>query len=110
MPHRSWGQPKEEITMRKTLMAALGTTGALLLAAPAWAGGGHGHGHGHGHWKHGHGHGHGHHARAHHFHTHRHTVVRHYYRPAPVYAAPVYAAPVYSAPAPGVHVVLPNIF
>ena len=33
-----------------------------------------------------------------------------YARPAPVYAAPVYAAPVYSAPAPGVHVVLPNIF
>lgn len=94
--------------MRSKLIAGIAAAAALFVATPIWADGGHRHGHGNGHWKHGHGHRH--HAHGHHFQTHRHTVVRHYYRPAPVYAAPVYAAPVYAAPAPGVHVVLPNIF
>ena len=92
------------------VLAGLATVGALLLAAPAWAD--RGHGHGHGHWKHGHGHWKHDYGHRHHFHGRPHTVVRHYYAPAPVYPVPVYAAPVYAAPAPapGIHVVLPNIF
>lgn len=76
---------------------------AMLAAAPAWADRGHDHGRGHAwghskhHWKHSH----------HHYYApprvvHR-EVVRYYdyYPPAPVY---------YSAPAPGVHIVLPNVY
>lgn len=95
--------------MRSKLIGGLVAAAMLFTAAPLWARGDHGHGHGH--WKHGHGH---------HHHVHRqhftsHYVVRERWYPAPVYAAPVYAAPVYAAPvyrapAPGLHVVLPNIF
>ena len=82
---------------------------AIALASPVWAHGGHGHGHGHGHrhgWHDGRGdfrHHHRHHARF----VERRVIVspQYYYQPYPVYPAPIY-----SAPAPGVHIVVPNIF
>ena len=67
----------------------------LLAAAPVWAHDGHGHGRGH--WKHGH-HGHRHHVR-------EHVVVREFVQPV----RPIYY-PVYAAPAPGIHIVVPNVF
>lgn len=98
--------------MRNRIMTGLAAAAMLFMAAPLWAhdghweGRGHGHGHGHGHYKHGY--------------YQPYTVVRERWIPAPVYAAPVYAAPVYAAPvypapvyrapAPGVHIVLPNLF
>jgi hypothetical protein len=92
--------------MRNKLIGGLVAAAVMFTATPLWAKGGHGHGH----EKHGHGH-------KHHVHKHfhdSHFVVRERWYPEPVYAAPVYvpvyAAPVYRAPAPGVHVVLPNIF
>jgi hypothetical protein len=97
--------------MRAKLVGSILAAAALLIAAPAWAGGGHGrghhHGHGHGH-KHGYKHWHKHHD-AHYYRPHhqRHYVVREYWHPAPVHAVPVY--PAYPAPAPGVHIVLPGI-
>jgi hypothetical protein len=99
------GITEKEIAMRAKLVGGLLAAAALLIAAPAWAGGGHGHGHGH---RHGHKHWNKHPAR--HYHPHyapRHYVVREYWQPAPVYAVPVY--PAYPAPAPGVHIVLPGI-
>jgi hypothetical protein len=98
-------KPSQEVTMRNKLIPGIAAAAALLVATPIWAHGG-GHGHGHGHWKHGHGHHH--HAHAHYYQPSY--VVRERWYPAPVYAAPVYTAPVYAAPAPGVQVVLPNIF
>jgi len=92
---------------------------ALVLSTPVWAHGGHGHGqqrhdgwrdhrqHGwHDHRHHGR-HDHRHHAGARHL---RHGWAyagpryhsRHYYAPYPAYA--------YAAPAPGVHIVVPNIY
>jgi hypothetical protein len=81
---------------------------ALALASPVWAHGGHGHGHGHKH--HGHhdswddrrGHGKWKHHRHHGRHVDRRVIVsQQYYYPA---------YPVYAAPAPGVHIVVPNIY
>jgi hypothetical protein len=83
---------------------------AVVLASPVWAHGGHGHGHGHGHKHHRHHHGwderrdhsewrhHRHHRR---FDDRRYVYSRHYVYPA---------YPVYAAPAPGVHIVVPNIY
>lgn len=80
---------------------------ALALASPVWADGGHGHkrhGHhhgwddrrGHAEWKH-----HRHH-RNHGRHVDRRVILsQQYYYPA---------YPVYAAPAPGVHIVVPNIY
>jgi len=96
--------------MRNRIMTGLAAAAALLAATPLWAHDGHGHG------DHGRGHGYGHYQ---HFQPRGYTVVRERWVPAPVYAAPVYApvyaapvyaAPVYRAPAPGVHIVLPNLF
>lgn len=98
--------------MRNKLIAGMAAVAALLIATPIWADGGHRRGHGDKHhWKNGQGL----HPQVRHFQPRAHTVVRERWYPAPVYAAPVYAAPVYAAPvyaapAPGVHVVLPNIF
>ena len=77
---------------------------ALVLASPVWAAhGGHGRDHGHHHgwndrrdhsdWRHHRDHG-------------RHRDRRHYYSQQHYY--PAY--PVYAAPAPGVHIVVPNIY
>lgn len=93
--------------LKSVLVAA-----ALVLAAPAWAKGGHGHGgkhHGHHHgwqdrghhskWKHQR------HHRNHRYYHRREVHTYHYYTPRPVYPAyPAYA------PAPGVHIVVPNIY
>lgn len=81
--------------MRKKLISGL-VAAALCMAVPAWADGGHGHGH----WKHG--------KHWHKHHVQERYVVREYYCPVPVYPRAVY--PVYPAPAPGIHVVVPNIF
>ena len=84
--------------LKSVLVAA-----ALAFAAPVWAHGGHGHHHGwdkhhdRGHWRH-----HGHHR--HHGWHHR---DRHYYYSRHYYYPPY---PVYAAPAPGVHIVVPNIY
>ena len=79
---------------------------ALAFAAPVWAHGGHGKHHGgdnhrHGsHWRDQQHHRHHGHHRQHH---------RHYY--SQYYSQPYYAPyPVYAAPAPGVHIVVPNIY
>ena len=74
---------------------------ALAFAAPVWAHGGHGHHHGwhkhheHHHWRH-----HGHHR--------HHGWQPGYYYSSRQYYYPAY--PVYAAPAPGVHIVVPNIY
>jgi len=78
---------------------------ALALAAPAWAN--HGDGHRHGNRHHGHHHGWDNHRHPSHGGHHRHYRPRlysnyYYYPPPPVYA--------YPAPAPGVHIVVPNIY
>ena len=79
--------------MLKKLIGGLAVA-TLFLATPAWAHGGHGN------WKHGkHWHKHN---------VHQQYVVREVYRPVPVYPRAVY--PVYPAPAPGIHVVVPNVF
>lgn len=83
--------------MGKKLIGGLAVAAALFMAAPAWAHGGHGHGHGHGHGKH-----------WNHHYVHERVVTREYWRPVPVYTQAVY--PVYPAPAPGIHVVVPDIF
>lgn len=82
----------------------------LALASPIWAHAGHGHRdhgrhhgwderRGHSHWNH-----HRHHGR---HHDRRVFLSQQYYYPAyPVY--PAY--PAYAAPAPGVHIVVPNIY
>ena len=78
---------------------------ALALASPVWANGGHGHGP-----KHGHHHGwddRRHHSEwKHHRHHGRHVDRRVYYSQQHYY--PPY--PAYAAPAPGVHIVVPNIY
>lgn len=93
--------------LKSVLVAA-----ALVLAAPTAAKGGHGHGGKH----HGHHHGwqdHRHYSKWKHHRHHRHYPRRevhahHYYAPYPVYPAyPAYPA---YAPAPGVHIVVPNIY
>ena len=88
------------------LLKSMLIAAALVLAAPAWAHGGHGkHNRDHHGWndhrQHSHGKHHGHyrHYPRREFHT-------NYYYPAPAY--PVY--PAYAAPAPGVHIVVPNIY
>ena len=78
---------------------------ALALAGPVWANGGHGHNKHHGHhqgWDDRRGHA----ERQHHRYYGRHVdrrvfLSQQYYYPA---------YPVYSAPAPGVHIVVPNIY
>ena len=100
---------KKESTMSRKLMSGLAVAAALCMAAPAWAdhgGYGRGHdngysnGHGNGHWKHGHG-GQRHHVR-------ERVVTRDHWRSEPVYQQAVY--PAYPAPAPGIQIMLPNIF
>jgi len=87
---------------------------ALFLAGPVWAHGGHGHGHGHGHkqdrhhngWHDGR-----HHSEwRHHRHHGRHADRRYYYSQRHYYQPYYPAYPVYSTPAPGVHIVVPNIY
>ena len=87
--------------LKSVLVAA-----ALVLAAPAWAKGGHGHRGHHGDhygWQ-----DHRHHSKWKHHRHHRHHFrdevrTQYYYAPYPVY-------PAYAAPAPGVHIVVPNIY
>lgn len=84
--------------MRKILIGGL-VAAVLLGAGPVWAH------HGHGNWKHGK------HWRGHPVHgayVHRQYVVREVVRPVPVY--PRVAYPVYPAPAPGIHIVVPNVY
>ena len=88
------------------LLKGVFVAAALVLAAPAWAHGGHGHGkhhgrhhgwqlhHHHSKWKH----------QRHYRHYPRREIHTHHYYPA----YPVY--PAYAAPAPGVHIVVPNIY
>lgn len=89
------------------LLKSILIAAALVLAAPAWADRGHGgkhHRDRHG-WHDQRHHSHGKHHR-HHRHHPRREFRTNYYYPAPVY--PVY--PAYAAPAPGVHIVVPNIY
>ena len=84
--------------MRKMLIGGL-MTAVLLGAGPVWAHNGHGH------WKHAN------HWRGHPVHgayVQRQYIVREVVRPVPVY--PSVAYPVYPAPAPGIHIVVPNVF
>jgi hypothetical protein len=84
--------------MNKKLIGGLAAAAVLCMAAPAWADGGHGRGHNK-HWH------------KHHVYQHpapRHYVVREVWRPVPVYPRAVY--PAYAAPAPGIHIVVPNLF
>ena len=88
--------------MKLKLLITTLIVAVMSAAAPVWAHGGHdrGYGHAHGHWKKHH----------RHFHHHGHgyyrdrVVVRVYVHPVPVYRS------YYSAPAPGVHIVLPDIY
>jgi hypothetical protein len=89
------------------ILKSLVVAAALVVAAPAWAHGGHGHDRHDRHDRHGGWHGERHHAHRHHY-QHRHHArsfepryySNYYYPPQPVYAAP----------APGVHIVVPNIY
>jgi hypothetical protein len=74
----------------------------FALATPVWAHGGPGQWNpvGYGHGKHWHKH-----------QVHERVVVREYWHPVPVYPRVVYPVyPAYPAPAPGIHVVVPNIY
>lgn len=86
----------------KLLIAAL-MAAAMSTAAPVFAHDGHGRGHGHAH-------GHAKHWNKHHRHFHHHhgyyrdrVVVREYVQTVPAYSY-------YSAPAPGVHIVVPDVY
>jgi hypothetical protein len=82
---------------------------ALGLAGPVWAHGGHGHGRGHDGFHHDrHGHRHHSHWKHHRHHGHRYydpyAYSGHYYPAYPRYGYAV------AAPAPGIHVVVPNLY
>jgi hypothetical protein len=91
------------------LLKSMLVVAALGLAAPVWADGGHGRGRGHDGFHHDR-HGHRHHSHWKHHRHHGHGWRGHdpyyysgyYYAPYPRYA--------YAAPAPGVHIVVPNIY
>jgi hypothetical protein len=87
------------------LLKTLFVAAALALAAPAWAHGGHGHDRHHRHngW-----HGERHHGHARHHHHHRHYARSFEHRYYSNYYYP--PQPVYAVPAPGVHIVVPNIY
>jgi len=83
-------------TKSKLMIGGLAAA-AFALSTPVWAHGGPGHRNHDRHW-------HGHHA-------YERVVVREYWRPVPVYPQAVYSAyPAYAAPAPGIHVVVPNLY
>lgn len=86
----------------RLLKSALVVT-ALVFAAPVWARGGHGNDHGwdkhrhHSQWR----------DQRHYRHHGGHDHYRNYYYSERYYSPPY---PVYAAPAPGVHIVVPNIY
>ena len=91
------------------LLRSMLVVAALGLAGPVWAAGGHGHGHDgfrhdrhghrhHSHWKH-----HGHYAHAWRYHYYDpYYYSAYYYPPYPRYG--------YAVAAPGVHIVVPNVY
>jgi hypothetical protein len=79
---------------------------ALAMASPVWAHGGHGHGHKNDRHHHGWHDRRDHSEWRHHRHHGRHDDRRYYYS-RHYYYQPY---PVYAAPAPGVHIVVPNIY
>ena len=90
------------------LLKSMLVVAALAVAGPVWAHGGHGHG------KH-HGHSHGWHGDRHNSHwKHYKHHGRHWRGRDPHYARGYYYAPypayAYAPPAPGVHIVVPNIY
>ena len=100
--------------MSKKLIGGLAVAAALCMAVPALANDGYNHGRGHGYSNgHGNGYGHGKHGYRQDVPRHRfreRVVVREYWRPAPVYQQAVYPAYPAPAPAPGIQIVLPDIF
>ena len=91
--------------MKLKLLAAVLATGVLSIATPAFAhGGGHDRGYGHAYVpaKHWNKHDRYYYPRSHVYYRDR-VIVREYVRPVPAYGY-------YSAPAPGVHIVVPDIY